>query len=486
MEGKMKPGYKNLSRYFETVPEKMRKRRWIWWLIFIVLTVAVSSGISRNKFEMTIDSWFNDDDPVKLSLDSFRDQFGSDDGVYIVYKPGDGDVFSEKSLNTVRAIQAELLNENETRSAKDAPWLERITDVKTIVNAEVLTVDGDSLLSKALVGNQIPSSNEEKEALRKTALAQKKFPLFYFSKDSSYGGIYIETDFGTIPLDADSKAGDSKSDGFGDDEMDTSETQTSDISVAPTKYKSTESAEYVEFMNAIDEILEKPEYADHFEYYKVGNAPLVQTNMVIMQEMGPMFMGMILVMIVLLWFLFRSLSAVVWPTMLVVLTTFWMMGLAGFAGTTLTSMVMLSIMLVLAVGIADSIHILSAYLYFRNHEQDHTTALKSAYGKAALPCLLTTVTTMVGLLALVLTPIKHIQVFGYTSALGIGLAFIISIYWLPLMIDLWSPVTKKVASGISLPLWRRPFAWLAGLIGRLIPNLSRWLPNLLKKGVAPG
>ena len=62
-----------------------------------------------------------------------------------------------------------------------------------------------------------------------------------------------------------------------------------------------------------------------------------------------------------------------------------MMGLTGFAGTTLTSMLMLSIMLVLAVGIADAIHILSAYLFFRNHGEAHFAALKSAYRKAALP-----------------------------------------------------------------------------------------------------
>ncbi len=470
----MKSAYEKLSLYFETVPERMRRRRWMWWLFFILITVAVSSGVSRNRYEMTIDSWFSEDDPVKVSLDRFRDEFGSDDGIYIVYKPKDGDVFSAKSLALVRSITAELLNEGGARADSNAKMLQRITDVRTLVNAKVLHVDGDSLVSKRLIGNEVPTNAEDREAVRRLALAQKKFPLLYFSEDSTYGGIYIETDFGTIPLDAAAEDEESQFEEFEEDE-------TAFSAAARSRYKTTDSSEYVGFMKVVDEILGKQEYADHFEYYKVGNAPLVQANMKIMREMGPMFAGMLLIMTALLWFLFRSLSAVVWPVLLVVITTVWMMGLSGFSGFTLTSMLMLSIMLVLAVGIADSIHILSAYLHFRNHHRGHTAALRAAYRKAALPCLLTTATTMVGLLALVLAPIKHIQTFGCTSAMGIGLAFVISIYWLPLMIDLWSPVTKNTRTDQTVPVWRRPLVWIKGLIGTLIPNLSRLLPNLLEK-----
>ncbi len=87
-----------------------------------------------------------------------------------------------------------------------------------------------------------------------------------------------------------------------------------------------------------------------------------------MNEMGPVFLAMILVITILLWLLFRSLSAVIWSILVVITSSIWTMGVSGWFGSTITSMVMLTIMLILAVGIADAVHIISAYLFFRKEK----------------------------------------------------------------------------------------------------------------------
>ncbi|MCP4751632.1 MAG: MMPL family transporter, partial [Proteobacteria bacterium] len=377
---------------------------------------------------------------------NFRAEFGSDDGVFIVYKPKDGDVFSRKSLQAVQGLREELLNFRMRLKEGETSTLEHVTRIDTLVNASILKSEHDSLVSGKLVGRTVPEAPEELEAIRRTAVAQKSFPLLYFSKDYQYGGIRIETDFGAIlkeaPSGTDAFESEDEVEGEGefteeDDEIDMEVDETA--TVEKVEFQTTEMGEYLGLMEEIWKVLGKSKYADHLEYYPIGNAPMMEFGKEILAEMTIMYPAMLIIMLFLLFFLFRSFSAVLWPILVVVLSSVWTVGLAGWAGITITTMLMLTVMLILAVGTADSIHILSGYLYFHSGGHDHEDAVRLAYRKSGLACMLTSLTTMAGMLALTLTRISHIQVFGFMSALGVGMAFLFTIYLLPAMLDLWAP-----------------------------------------------
>ncbi|MCP4755703.1 MAG: MMPL family transporter, partial [Proteobacteria bacterium] len=90
---------------------------------------------------------------------------------------------------------------------------------------------------------------------------------------------------------------------------------------------------------------------------------------------------------------------------------------------------------------------------------------------------------MAGMLALTLTRISHIQVFGFMSALGVGMAFLFTIYLLPAMLDLWAPSSRKpgpatVPGNATGSVRHR--AVLATL-NRFVPDASRILQRLLDK-----
>lgn len=434
----MKYILERLTTYFTSIPDQVREKKWFVWLFFIITTVIIGVGIKDAKFDMTIDSWFTEDDPIKVALNQFRNQFGSEDGIYLVYKAKDGDIFSYQSLKAVQGIRDEILNFRLRLEPGETSMLDRIEKVETIVSANVLNVQNDILISKKFIGQQIPSSREERERLRKLALKQKDFSLLYHSKDFQYGGIFIRTDLGTIPLDQEPEISIEDAD---DEEEEVAMEMDESAVFENVKFKPVEMGTYLGLMAAINQVIHKPEFQNHLEYFPVGNAPLMDIMMEMMEEMGPMYLGMILIIVILLWVLFRSFSAVLWPITIIVLSAIWTVGLMGWFGVVMTTMLILTIMLILAVGTADAIHIISGYLYFRNHKgEDHHRALKSAYHKSALPCLLTSITTMIGMFALSISPISHITTFGYTSAMGVGFAYLFSIYLLPLMLDLWSPV----------------------------------------------
>lgn len=473
----------SLNLYFETVPDSLRAKRIFLWLFFILVTVFLSFGIPRVNFDMTLESWFAEDDPTKIALSQFRDQFGSDDGIYIVYKAKDGDILSQASLEAIVGIREDLLSFRQRLQEGETSKLEHVTRVETIASANVLQVDNDTLISRKFIGKDFPQTQSEREALRRAAWQQKNFPLLYFSKDFQYGGISIQTDLGTIPLNS-STAADELSEESDEAEQEEDEMEISmevDESAVQeiVKFEPIEMGDYIGLMEAVEEIIYKPEYTEHLEYFPVGNAPMMKVFMEMMEEMGPLFTGMLVLMAILLWILFRSLSGILWPITIVILSSLWVTGLAGWSGIVITSMITLTVLLIMAVGVADSVHILSAYLFFRNEGQDHESAMRSSFKKAALPCMMTSLTTMVGMLALTLTSISHIKVFGYSSALGVVLAFLFTAYLLPLMMDLWPPVSRKYKSGDKSPKTQNVVSKFSKMIGRKIPNMASIVQKIL-------
>lgn len=102
-------------------------------------------------------------------------------------------------------------------------------------------------------------------------------------------------------------------------------------------------------------------------------------------------------------------------------------------------MIALTVLLIFAVGIADCVHVMSAYFTFRRDGIDHYKALSRAYEKVSLAILLTTLTTAAGVSVLATSSLEPIKVFAIMSAMGVVLAFLFTIFLLPILLDLWHP-----------------------------------------------
>ena len=100
------------------------------------------------------------------------------------------------------------------------------------------------------------------------------------------------------------------------------------------------------------------------------------------------------------------------------------------------------------VGVEECVHVMSSYLLFRRSGSDNEQALSQAYGKVGVPILLTTVTTMAGMASLAVTGMPQFVLFGFSSAAGVGLAFLYTIYLLPVLLDYWHPMQEKKVSNI--------------------------------------
>ena len=443
-----------LNKYFAKVPSQLIPYRKTVLVLALLSTIFMAFGASRFVLDTSFDVWFSESDPAIEALDEFRDQFGSDDGLFIVYEAKDGDVFSNKSLTLISEI-TEVLDNYEQVS--DDVWLEKyglssevveslshIKRVQSLTNIRIQKNEDDVLSSPRLVPKKIPSEMSTLAEISAEADDQPSLPLFMFSKDHRYGAISITTDFGAIPMiqelsdDFSLFSDDDWSDDF-DASID------DDAVIQKIEYQPDEPALYIPFMKAITAITEQPRMIEHFNFYPIGNSAMISLAMDTLIQAAFLLVGMVVIINLLLWTLFRSASAVVLPQLAIGLSILFVIGGLSWLNLASTTLIALTVMLVIAVGVADCVHVMSSYLFFRRDGKEHDEALSKAYGKTGVPILLTTITTMAGMSSLAVTGMPMFVQFGLSSAAGVFFAFLYTIYLLPVLLNYWHPMpTKKL------------------------------------------
>ena len=142
---------------------------------------------------------------------------------------------------------------------------------------------------------------------------------------------------------------------------------------------------------------------------------------------------------------YRRLSGVAAPLGLVALTLIWTLGGMGWAGLNLTVSMTLLPPLAMVVGVADAIHYLNHVARARaaDPEAPVSTWVVSAAARVGLPCLLTSVTTMVGFVSLYTSEIRPIRQFGLASAAAIGVALLLTFTAVPLLLAWFPPEPSR-------------------------------------------
>ncbi|MDX2471079.1 MAG: MMPL family transporter [SAR324 cluster bacterium] len=458
---------------FEATPSKLRPYKWAILGFYLVATAFMGYGMTINlKMDMTIDSWFEAGDPAKVALDNFRHEFGSDDGLYVIYKPKDGDVFSYKSLSLIHELSEELKNPPAHLKYNDPKNLAHIDKVTSLANSRYQMVRGDDLISNKMVSGSVPNDPAELESLRRIAATQATMVGALFSKDYQYGAFQVKTDFGAIPVNAPEQAAFDPMADEGADEFDLSG-DALDGSIVDKKvdFKVTDISDYVGFMDDYQVILTQEKYKNQFEFYSVGNPSMMAWAMKSTEEAGYLMMLMMVVIIGLLWALLHSFSAVVWPLVMIIVNLCWVIGTVAWLGVEVTTLVSLTAMLMITAGVADSVHVMSTYLLNRRADLDHEAAMTKTYRKTGIPILITSITTMAGMLALSISGMHQFIVFGLMSAAGVGFAWFLTWTLLPSCLELWHPHSKVSAKAVeakqSKLRWFISAGWIQPLLDKI-------------------
>ena len=422
---------------------------------------------SETIFDLSSEAFMEEKSPAYRGLEEFRRQFGSDRSVFLIYRPADGDVFSRKSLLSIQKLTYELENWRDLNPSKypeaDLKELGHVRRVTSLANVSSLDSANDTLLSERIVPDTLPSSAKAIEEIKQRALAESDYASVLYSMSGSYGGIIIDTDFGLVLEEGYRSAIDAPStildESFSSFDISFDE----EAVVQKPKFEDLDPREYLMFQATLEAIYNQ--YSDQFEFYAVGEPPLMVELWGVLTQLEKLGYLMVMIFAALLWGLFKSASALIWPLVTIALSIVWCWGISVSMGAEITSMIGLTVLLIFAVGIADCVHVMSAYFSLRQDGVEHSSALASAYGKVGLPILLTTLTTAVGVLVLATSKLEPIKVFAFMSALGVMLAFIFTITLLPVLLQIWHPKNTTEALGVGDRLAR---VWVTQ---KLVPRI---------------
>ena len=187
---------------------------------------------------------------------------------------------------------------------------------------------------------------------------------------------------------------------------------------------------------------------------------------------------MFICVLVLLWGSLRRISDVAIVVMTLAFSLLWMQGLIGWGmifGNTINLKIIsrsqfsnLLPILILALGIDDSLHALHRYKEERNRGKSTDEAVHISLSRVGRAIMLTSLTTMAAFSANLISSIPALRSFGIEAALGVACAFILTGLWAPLIrydMDSWLQKRGRLKEDPEDQLYLVPKHWLSRLSG---------------------
>jgi predicted RND superfamily exporter protein len=143
---------------------------------------------------------------------------------------------------------------------------------------------------------------------------------------------------------------------------------------------------------------------------------------------APLAMAVIFILMLLF---FRKLSLVISPMIVAMVSVISTMGLLiglGYPVHIMSSMIPIFLM---PIAVVDSVHILSEFFDLYTKEKGRRKTAMEVMSNLFMPMLYTSLTSAAGFASLALTPIPPVQVFGIFVAIGIMIAWVCTVTFVP-------------------------------------------------------
>lgn len=186
-----------------------------------------------------------------------------------------------------------------------------------------------------------------------------------------------------------------------------------------------------------------------------------------------------LMIFLLMLYFFRSAVLVIAPMLVAMATVIITMGLligTGFTVHIMSSMIPIFLM---PIAVVDSVHIMSEFADTWREDAKARDVISKVIRHLFTPMLYTSLTSAIGFLSLLLTPIPPVQVFGAFVAFGILLAFLLTIVLIPAYIVRMKPAAlARLAAAKRGPATESPLARILRQVGRFAFNNGKAISGI--------
>jgi len=386
--------------------------RWLVISIVILAVMAVGSGARFLDFATDYRVFFSAQNPELVAFESFQQTYTKNDNFLFVVQPKDRQAFSPKVAEAIERI---------TDEAWQIPFNLR---VDSITNFQHSWADGDELTVEDLIRNGGELSDDLLLEKRAVALAEPLLKDNLISSEADTTGINVVLQYPQESLD----------------EVPAS------VEVARAIVAGIE-ADYPDLTVALSGI-------------SMLNNSFSESALQDMATLVPLMYATLLIVLVLS---LRSLAGTFATFLVIIFSTVATMGAAGFMGVRLTPISMIAPTIIMTLAIADSVHILISLRDEMRKGLDKIPALIEAIRINFLAIGITSVTTIIGFLALNFSDSPPFHHLGNMTAIGILSAWIVSLTILPAVVSLL-PVRFKAESQSKTSLGTRLLEHVADLV----------------------
>ncbi len=356
---------------------KLLNYKW-WTMVVIVLLSAwfVLEMKENTRMETDLDKYLPQDHPAFIYSDSAESWFDIKDGIIIALENKKG-VFNYETLDTLKKLTKRFQKFSEID--KD--------DVTSLYTADNI-VGSDGGLDVKPFFKRVPKSPEKLAKLKKSVE----------SNDMVFGRL-VSTDETVTVIIAE----------IGDD---------------------------VFTQDFYDKILKtaKASETDDIKIYVAGR-PIVEGTMALLgpADMKRMVPIVLLVIFIVLFATLRSLKGTLITLGVVFFSTIWAFGLMAVTGIPVYAVSTMIPVMLIAIGVADGIHLYSHLHTFVDHNPDASRleAVKDMLREMWKPVIMTSVTTAVGFISLLTSQVYPVKYFGLFTAFGVMMAMVFSLVFLP-------------------------------------------------------
>ena len=397
--------------------------RWRWPILIITVaaTILAARGGAFLSFSTDYRAYFGKDNPQLATFEALQANYAKNDNILFVIAPADGQVFTGPTLDAIERL---------TRAAWKLPYAMR---VDSVTNFQHTRADGDDLVVADLVAEALTLSPEDLLEARRIALREPLLRNRLISPSAHVTGVNV-----TLQLPGEGLA---------------------EVAAAVAKAR-----------QLADQMREAhPDLAIYLTGVTLLNNAFSESSQRDMSHLLPL---MYAAMLIIMFWLLRSVSGAVATLLVIGFSAAGAMGLGGWMGLILTGPPAQAPTMIMTLAVADSVHILMTMLSGMRQGLGKNEALVESLRINMQPVFLTSLTTVIGFLSMNFSDTPPLRHLGNLTATGVGLAFAHSALFLPALMsllpvrvkprdDAWTSIDRLAAFVVRR---HRPLLWASGVV----------------------
>lgn len=188
-------------------------------------------------------------------------------------------------------------------------------------------------------------------------------------------------------------------------------------------------------VNSIQTRVEKFVTENNLEEAHFAGLPYVRTVLSgkVKKELNMFLIASLLVTALVLFFFFRSFSAVIYPILVIGVSVIWTVGTIVIFGYEMSLLTGLIPPIIVVIGIPNCVYLLSKYHQEFAIHHNKVKALSRVIRKIGIVTLITNCTTAIGFLVLIAADITILKEFGYIAGINVFSTFVVSIILIPIV-----------------------------------------------------